>query len=129
MNDVIVGAGQDMETASTLPPASYTSQAFFDLEMAKIFRRKWLPVGHIDQVPKVGDYFTIDVLNELLMVVRGADRIRVISRTCLHRWVPVASGAGNTRRFSCPFHLWASREGWTAGHGHLKANFPTSTVL
>jgi len=75
--------------------------------MAKIFRREWIPVGHIAQVLSVGDYFTIDVLNELLMVVRGADRIRVLSRTCLHRCAPVAAGAGNTKRFSCPFHLWA----------------------
>jgi phenylpropionate dioxygenase-like ring-hydroxylating dioxygenase large terminal subunit len=107
LRDVMAGMGQDAETASTLPPAAYTSQAFFNLEMAKIFRREWIPVGHIAQVPSEGDYFTIDVLNELLMVVRGTDRIRVLSRTCLHRWAPVAAGAGNAKRFSCPFHLWA----------------------
>jgi hypothetical protein len=38
--DVMAGLGQDAETASTLPPAAYTSQGFFDLEMAKIFRHE-----------------------------------------------------------------------------------------
>ncbi len=104
---MLSGAGQDMPHATTLPAAAYTSQAFFDLEVEKIFRREWLPVGHIAQTPNVGDYFTIDLLNEPLMVVRGRDRIRVMSRVCLHRWVPVASGAGNTKRFSCPFHRWS----------------------
>jgi phenylpropionate dioxygenase-like ring-hydroxylating dioxygenase large terminal subunit len=29
-----------------------------------------------------------------------------MSNVCLHRWAPVASGAGNAKRFSCPFHRW-----------------------
>ena len=47
------------------------------------------------------------ILNELLVVVRGPDRIRVLSRVCLHRWAPVCEGRGNTKLFSCPFHRWA----------------------
>jgi phenylpropionate dioxygenase-like ring-hydroxylating dioxygenase large terminal subunit len=104
---VLAGSGQTIAEAETLPREAYTSQAFFDLEMEKIFRKDWLCVGHIAQIPDVGDYFTVDVLNELLVVVRGADRVRVMSRVCLHRWAPVAEGQGNTKLFSCPFHRWA----------------------
>lgn len=107
VDEVLAGCGQDLPHATTLPAATYVSRAFFDLEVEKIFRREWLPVGHIAQIPNVGDYFTIDILNDPLVVVRGRDRIRVMSRVCLHRWVPVVSGAGNTKRFSCPFHRWA----------------------
>jgi phenylpropionate dioxygenase-like ring-hydroxylating dioxygenase large terminal subunit len=106
LNAVLGGAGQSLARAETLPPESYTSPALHALEMRKIFRRFWVPVGHVAQIPAVGDYFTIDVLGELLVVVRGEDRVRVMSRVCLHRWAPVATGAGNTRMFSCPFHRW-----------------------
>jgi phenylpropionate dioxygenase-like ring-hydroxylating dioxygenase large terminal subunit len=107
LKGVLAGSGQTIAEAETLPREAYTSQAFFDLEMEKIFRKDWLCVGHIAQIPNVGDYFTVDVLGELLVVVRGADRVRVMSRVCLHRWAPVAEGAGNTKLFSCPFHRWA----------------------
>lgn len=102
------GGGRDLLHAETLPPAAYTSEAFFDLECNRIFRKEWLAVGHVGQIPAIGDYFTIDLLGELLVVVRDtAGEVRVMSRTCLHRWAPVVEGKGNTRRFSCPFHRWA----------------------
>ncbi len=98
---------QPLEHASTLPPEAYTSEAFFELEAERIFRRQWLPLGHASQLRQVGDYFTVDLLGEMLVVVRAADRVRALSRVCLHRWAPLVSGPGHTRRFSCPFHKWA----------------------
>jgi phenylpropionate dioxygenase-like ring-hydroxylating dioxygenase large terminal subunit len=103
---VLAGGNRTVETAETLPPATYTSQAFFDLEVEKIFKKEWLCVGHVSEVAKEGDYFTVDLLGEMLVVVRGKDRVRVMSRVCLHRWAPVVSGAGNAKLFSCPFHKW-----------------------
>ena len=100
------GIGLDPAHAESLPPASYVSAELFELEKDRIFRSDWVAVGPVAQAAKVGDYFTVEVLGELLVVVRGEDRIRVMSRVCLHRWAPVAEGAGNTRMFSCPFHRW-----------------------
>jgi phenylpropionate dioxygenase-like ring-hydroxylating dioxygenase large terminal subunit len=107
LQEVLSGEGQALGHARTLPPDAYTSDEFFKLEVERIFRREWLVVGHVSQVAKVGDYFTLDLLGEMLVVVRAADRIRALSRVCLHRWAPVVSGSGNTKRFSCPFHKWA----------------------
>jgi len=103
---VLAGSNQTVATSETLPPAVYTSQAFFDLEVEKIFKKEWLCVGHVSQVANVGDYFAVDLFGEPLVVVRGKDRVRVMSRVCLHRWAPIVSGAGNTKVFSCPFHKW-----------------------
>ena len=100
------GRGQTAETSETLPPPVYNSHDFFDLEVEKIFRAEWICVGHVSQVAKVGDYFTLEVLGEPIVVARGADRIRVMSSVCLHRWAPVVEGEGNTKVFSCPFHRW-----------------------
>lgn len=101
------GRGQTLADSETLPAEAYTSEALFQLERERIFWKGWMAVGHVAQLPKVGDYFSIDMLNEPMMVVRGEDRIRVLSRVCLHRWAPVASGEGNTNLFRCPFHRWA----------------------
>ncbi|MGH8289606.1 MAG: aromatic ring-hydroxylating oxygenase subunit alpha [Steroidobacteraceae bacterium] len=103
---VVADSCQSLATARFLPPGAYTSRAFFDLEISKIFKREWLCVGHISQVAHVGDYFTLDIFGEQLLVVRGKDRVRVLSRVCLHRWAQVARGEGNARGFTCPFHGW-----------------------
>jgi phenylpropionate dioxygenase-like ring-hydroxylating dioxygenase large terminal subunit len=104
---VLAGSHQPLIRATTLPPEAYTSEAFFELEVERVFRTEWLVIGHVSQLREVGDYFTIDLLGEMIVVVRAADRIRALSRICLHRWAPLVNGAGNTRRFSCPFHKWA----------------------
>jgi phenylpropionate dioxygenase-like ring-hydroxylating dioxygenase large terminal subunit len=107
LQQVLAGGQQSLEHSQTLPAQAYTSGAFFQLEVERIFRRQWLVVGHTSQLPTIGDYFTIDLLGEMLMIVRGSDTIRALSRICLHRWAPLANGSGHTKRFSCPFHKWA----------------------
>jgi phenylpropionate dioxygenase-like ring-hydroxylating dioxygenase large terminal subunit len=107
VRSVLAGGHQPLSRAKTLPPEAYTSEGFFQLEVERIFRKEWLVIGHVSQVAKTGDYFTIDLFGEMIVVVRAADRIRALSRACLHRWAPVVNGAGNTVRFSCPFHKWA----------------------
>jgi phenylpropionate dioxygenase-like ring-hydroxylating dioxygenase large terminal subunit len=104
---VLAGANQPLARASTLPPEAYTSEGFFRLEVERILRKQWLVIGHVSQLPRPGDYFTLDLLGEMMVVVRAADRIRALSRICLHRWAPLVNGSGNARRFSCPFHKWA----------------------
>jgi phenylpropionate dioxygenase-like ring-hydroxylating dioxygenase large terminal subunit len=90
-----------------LPPACYTSPEFYALEMERIFRRDWLCVGRVDELSEPGDYLSLDVLGEPLVMVRDASsEVRVLSRICRHRAMPVVSGAGHTRAFVCPYHTW-----------------------
>ncbi len=97
-----------LDEASTLPPWTYTSQEFFDLEMERIFTKEWLNVGRIDEVPNPGDYYTITLLNEPLVVCRDEDGdIQVMSTVCRHRAAEVVeSGSGNLKHFTCGYHLW-----------------------
>ncbi len=113
---------QDFATAVTLPPAAYTDPAFHDFEMKAVFESEWVCVGRVDQVPEPGDYFTITVLNEPLIVTRNTEgEIRVMSSVCQHRGMCVTAPAerpkeewlelppetqGNTKRFKCPYHWW-----------------------
>jgi phenylpropionate dioxygenase-like ring-hydroxylating dioxygenase large terminal subunit len=93
--------------ASALPARCYTDAAFHAREIDAIFRREWLCVGREDELPRAGDYKSFDLLGDPLVAVRGDDgAIRVLSRVCRHRSMPVVEGAGNRRSFQCPYHLW-----------------------
>lgn len=103
---VQAGRDQALARAETLPPAAYTDEAFYRLEVERLLKRDWICVAHVSQLPEVGDHLPIDLLGELLVVVRGPDAIRVMSRVCLHRWAPLVSEPGNAKILSCPFHKW-----------------------
>jgi phenylpropionate dioxygenase-like ring-hydroxylating dioxygenase large terminal subunit len=119
---VLAGRSQALERAETLPPEAYTAQSFYRLELERIFRKDWLCVGHVSQVAGIGDYFTRDLLGEMLVVVRASDdRVRVMSRICLHRWAPLVNGTGNAKLFSCPFHKWGfALDGRLLGAPHME---------
>ncbi len=90
-----------------LPPACYTSEEFFGLETEKLFLNEWHCIGRVDEIPETGDFFTIDLMAEPLLVVRKSEEeVAVLSNVCRHRGMPVAQGAGNTKRFRCPYHAW-----------------------
>lgn len=91
----------------TLPPAAYNSDDIFELERIKIFRPGWICVGRADQVSRPGDFLSVDVVGEPLVMVRDATgQLRVLSRVCRHRWMEVCSGGGNSKFFRCPYHGW-----------------------
>lgn len=92
----------------TLPPDVYCSQEVFDVEVERIFRRGWMNVGHVSQIPRPGDFRTIDMFGELLVVTRSRDNeISVLSRTCPHRWMDICTVKdGNAPSLQCPYHRW-----------------------
>jgi phenylpropionate dioxygenase-like ring-hydroxylating dioxygenase large terminal subunit len=87
----------------------YTDQAIFDREMANIWEKTWVYCGHESQLPKTGDYATVQIGRQPMIMVRGADgKIRVLYNRCPHRGVQLC---GNTRgntgsTFVCSYHAW-----------------------
>ena len=97
-----------LESAWTLPPAAYISEDIYALELDRLQRRSWLPVARLDQIPEPGDYLSVDLLGQPVMVVHGADgEVRVMSRVCLHRAADLAPQSGRRKLFTCPYHAWA----------------------
>ena len=93
--------------ARTMPAAFYSSPDFLALEKEAIFRREWVCLGHVGEVAGPGDYFTTELVDEPLLVVRSDDGVvRVLSNVCRHRGNLVAAGSGNRRIFACPYHAW-----------------------
>ncbi len=103
-------------------PISYEdsiSPEFFEAERKAIFRRCWLNVGRVEQVPKPGHYFTRELAaaNTSIIVVRGKDqKLRAFHNICRHRgnkpvWTdyPGEEDRGTCQQFACKYHGWAWR--------------------
>ena len=49
------------------------SPEYYELEKEAIFKQTWLNVGRVEQIPRVGSYFTkeLDCVDTSIIVVRG----------------------------------------------------------
>ena len=106
----------------SLPPQAYVNPELLDLEIREIFEKSWLCVGREEYVPDGGDYFTIDVMGEPVIIVRGTDgKVRALNSACRHRFMPVVQDKGNTKRFTCPYHAWTyATDGRLIGAPHME---------
>ncbi|WP_310633852.1 aromatic ring-hydroxylating dioxygenase subunit alpha [Paraburkholderia sp.] len=87
----------------------YLDQEIFDLEMERLFSRTWVYLGHTSQVPDAGDYLTVDIARQPLVMVREANGgVRVLMNRCAHKGAKLVSApSGNTGKFfRCPYHAW-----------------------
>lgn len=90
-----------------LPPAVFSDPAFHQFELDAVWGHEWFCIGHVSDIPKAGDYYTITVGKDPLMVVRQQDGVvRVLGNVCQHRGLLLAEGRGNVRRIRCPMHSW-----------------------
>jgi choline monooxygenase len=109
--------GDPLEKASTIPAPWYFDARIAQLERDSVFASNWQVVGRLDQVKDSGQFFTIDVNGEPLLVVRSDDgQLRAFYNVCRHHAAAVETqSAGCAEQFRCPYH------GWTYGNdGSLK---------
>ena len=93
--------------ARGLDPASYRDPEIFARERARIFSREWLCIGRVEDVARPGDYASVDIAGEPLVMVRDRDgALHVHSRVCRHRSMILVEGSGNAGNFVCPYHAW-----------------------
>lgn len=98
---------QPFEKARSLPPELYADTEILALEKAKLFGGEWICACRADLVKEPGDYVTIDILNQPIIVLRDlAGDIRALSNICRHRNMKILDGSGNRKRLSCPYHGW-----------------------
>jgi choline monooxygenase len=96
-----------LEEAYALPSSYYTEDKVYNREVDSIFRNTWQAVGRVDQLPEAGNYFTVNVAGEPIVVTRGEDmEIRAFSNVCRHRAAEVMHGCGKASRMRCPYHGW-----------------------
>ena len=92
-----------------LPGWIYHDPEFFEREKQAIFRQAWQPVCHLNDIPRVGDFHTLEFLGEPLVVVRAAeDGVRAFHNVCRHRAARLLDGTHGHcgKRITCPYHAW-----------------------
>ncbi|MGB8813862.1 MAG: aromatic ring-hydroxylating dioxygenase subunit alpha, partial [Paracoccaceae bacterium] len=95
------------EQARAMPKSVYTSPEFLAQEMQHIFAKDWLCAGRADALPNPGDYLTMEISGEPIVVLRDRDgQLRAMSNVCRHRMSTLLTGRGNARSIVCPYHAW-----------------------
>ena len=93
-----------------LPIEPYVSPEFFEKERDRIFRRVWLNVGRVEQIPARGDYFVkdLEICRTSILIVRGEDgAINAFHNMCSHRGNRVVwDTKGSCQVFACKYHCW-----------------------
>ena len=87
----------------------YTDPELFELEMERIFNKVWTYVGHESQVKKPGDYWTVMIGRQPMIMVRHSDRsVRVLYNRCPHRGAMLyGDRCGNVGKgIICSYHSW-----------------------
>ncbi|MDE2042312.1 MAG: aromatic ring-hydroxylating dioxygenase subunit alpha, partial [Alphaproteobacteria bacterium] len=114
-------------------------------EKERLWPKVWQMAGRMEDIPHVGDYFTYDICDDSIIIVRTApDTIKAFYNVCAHRGrqlidVPAGqNGArGNAVNFTCAFHGWRydldgknsfilDRDDW---HGALNADCTSLTPV
>lgn len=92
----------------SLPGWLYHDPEYFEVEMARVIRPSWQIVCHVSDVAEAGQWRTLDLLGESILVIRGADgAVRAFANVCRHRGSRLVDGVeGCAKRLTCPYHAW-----------------------
>lgn len=97
----------DVATAATLPPELYTSPEVLAFERDALYAREWLCAGRVERIPEPGDWFTVTICDEPIVVTRDKQgEVRAMSAVCQHRAMQVCDGQGHDTTLTCPYHHW-----------------------
>jgi Rieske 2Fe-2S family protein len=91
-----------------LPREFYQDEAVYKVDVERIWRTGWLFVGHSCEISTPGDFFTLEVDSDPLVIVRDANgAIRALHNVCRHRGSIICPGpTGHVTRLVCPYHQW-----------------------
>jgi phenylpropionate dioxygenase-like ring-hydroxylating dioxygenase large terminal subunit len=97
--------------AYALPAWVYNHPELTRLELQRILLPSWQIVCHVNSIPKTGDYQTLDVGPESVIVLRErGGAIRAYHNVCRHRGSRILDGGGNCpATITCPYHGWTYR--------------------
>jgi carnitine monooxygenase subunit len=97
------------DEAVSLPAWIYRDPEFFELEKELVFRPSWQIVCHVNDVPRAGDYHSLEFLGQGIIVLRGEDgQLRSFHNACRHRAARLLDDSKGHcgRRITCPYHAW-----------------------
>ena len=106
--DRMLGLLASRRQGFSLQQPFYIDPDFYRLDLELIWYRDWLFAGHDCEISRPGSYFTMQVGDYPVIVVRGRDgHIRAFHNSCRHRGSRVCTtDRGTSARLVCPYHQW-----------------------
>ena len=90
-----------------VPLERYTSQAFHDLEVEKLWKKAWQMACREEELTEVGDTVVYEIAHLSFLVVRSApNEIKAYYNACLQRGRRLRDESGRVPELRCPFHGW-----------------------
>ena len=110
--------------ARAMPKSVYTSPDFLAMEEKHIFGKDWLSAGRADVLKEPGDYLTMTIAGEPVIILRDGDNnLGGLSNVCRHRMSTLLQGSGHVRAIVCPYHAWTyNLDGSLRGAPAMAAN-------
>ncbi|MEO5710359.1 MAG: aromatic ring-hydroxylating dioxygenase subunit alpha [Nocardioidaceae bacterium] len=85
----------------------YTDDEVFETDVAVIFGRHWIFVGHDAEIPEPGDFRTVEVGSSSVILVRDdEEEVRAFHNVCRHRGARILDGTGSVGNIVCGYHQW-----------------------
>jgi glycine betaine catabolism A len=92
----------------TLPAPFYLDPEVFARDLELIFGRHWIFVGVEPEIAEPGDFFTVEIGSDSIIIVRDDDlAVRAFHNVCRHRGARLRpAGHGIVGNLVCPYHQW-----------------------
>lgn len=106
--DKTLGFLQQRKPGHGLSGKLYSDADVYREDLAQIWYKEWIFAGHTFELERPGQYFTLQIGDYPIAVVRGADgEVRAFHNACRHRGSQVCTGAnGKAAKLVCPYHKW-----------------------
>lgn len=92
----------------SLPRDFFSAEDIYRRDLDRVWRQGWLFAGHSCEIPKAGDYFTLQVDADSVLVIRADNgQLHALHNVCRHRGsILCDESAGHVSRLVCPYHQW-----------------------
>ncbi len=96
------------KAGTSLPRDFYVSSAAHEADLRHIWTREWIFAASAAELPKAGNYVTLQIGQYPVVVVRGTDgKVRAFHNSCRHRGSRICSASrGSQPKLVCPYHQW-----------------------
>jgi len=95
------------------PPMGLDARYFTDAQIFQqikesVFYRNWLLACHSSEVSKAGDYVTLTICDQDIIISCDANlELHAMYNVCQHRGHKLANASGNKKLLVCPYHRWS----------------------
>lgn len=128
-NESVIGLIKQRKPRHVLPRELYLDPEVYRQDLEHIWHKEWIFAGHTFEIPKAGQYFTLQIGDYPVAVVRGKDgEVRAFHNACRHRGAKVCEhAAGKVAKLVCPYHKWTFElDGNLIYAGNMGADFDKS---